>query len=1805
MEYYPIYITIKNWIQKNLFLSISLLSLLIIVLVIQINKFNIFIAGENFDQALIARGRKEIIFKFNNDIIKFGSYDTNTTQWLEIMNLSFDPPQTGNIRTISGDSFAYIFDTPVPRSEDLEIRYSTNIQALDGSKPTLMIDYQPSITSPFVHKGTKAHINYATRNGNTLTNSIILYANQPINKSKLAKALSITNAKGQSILFRTSYEVTTNQTHNHVYQIQTNYDTIKISPYFLKKHQTYRLDIDKNKTDAELAKSFNFDFSTYKKPEWLGISQNAYIEHEITPISVKNTSQKTELQTLLAMKPFWILHNTQLIESDHKHSKLTITPEVNNLKYTIEPQGIQVSGDFKSGEEYQLTFIPKNISDQYKQNINELYQTNFKVTSPKPQLRQVENILYVDREKPIVKYQTLNVTNVTITYQVISSAYYTATTLYGRVPPIPYKTTNITLDSPLDKITWQELDISSIVDSSRTAMLIRMNIRNADVATQETNFTKVLVSSSGITAQISSDDLLLQAKDIKTQKPLELMMISIWDSTRGSFQDLGRTKSDGTLRIPNPKLPSRSLEKPIFIGIYEEPELFNHIAFLSGEESFFEGIDNTVSFYSSPQLLYYNSTSKRQISAMISTDRPNYKFGENIHIHILARGKTNNNYTSKSSFFKSSLKITVLDPQQRTITNFTHPWSDFGSLDFQIRSNQIKQFGSYTIQIENPAYDFYAQQNFVIESLNPKNTELVFESCEYKYRFGETLDFSLHPRFLYGTAIPSKIDYHITGYSIPFHSKKYPLYNFGSASRFTESTFAILGKGKTDQKRPIFSTKHKLIEKTGNNLQLTIFAESRSDIAKPIDTENRDIKVYQPYQLGIYTEKNVITNNEIITFDLINIDPITENIISNKIFSSFKISQNKQFNLGIFGFITNILPLNLHYQKQVYHKNISTGQSKVHFEPKNAGDYQVEYSINTNGAYIHSQLSFVVLEEHQQIPKSSSLTMELGKPIYESGEKAFLYIKNPFASANLLLTIERDNIREFYTLITTNHIISHPIVLTYQDEPGVNISAVLTEITTNNIPHILYGKIAIPMHPINKTLQIVAKTSKSNYLPKEEIELNISAYNSFNQAIDGEAFVVIRDRAVLNKENDNITSPIEHFYSNRPARFNTWDSGKVYLDLLNLTNSHQRPILYNQLARTMAIQHGDAISAMSYEIRSNFPFTLYSDTVKLSKDKKTTITFQLPDNISGFDISILAYNKNQLFGKTNTYFTTSKQLIVEDILPLFLRPQDKITWGAYVRNLSSEELNTTVILNNNETISTQQINISAESSAIITNSTRVSTNNTTWTIKAFGNKFQDSLLRNIPIIKDNPWLSSAYSGLVSKETNFRINLNKAKQHSIQVQIDSTPVLKIKNTLKNLLNSQTLSFNTISQKLLLILGNEELLIKTHLIDLSKEQLQKILQKHISQLKNYYVDTTRIALIPNSNIYSTDPIDLLKIYEILLKARRNNYTIDHGLLTKMEKIANTLSRRPHSIAQAYALNLLANAKILDIEIFKSIYPNLPQNINSQALILDTMYSMDFSLKDISAQTLKLVRYTSETSSELIIPSPTRFNISTLIYYFGAMQEGIKILNYTSDDENNLLFAAIAFLKKYPRINTYKGKISINNKDYQLSDITNNITTTITDDTQIKIKPLDNTPLFYNIIYSYIPKEIISDIDSGYKIERKIYSTNNQEKSLSTLQKDMEYIVELTITGKNEGNQQIEIMIPQYGGTIFVPKQTIVNGTYVQTDDKVYIYTRINGTKTIRYSIKASYQGEWNASPISVNSLNSKDLFGIHQQSMLKIQ
>ncbi|MGL4393809.1 MAG: MG2 domain-containing protein [Brevinema sp.] len=1751
--------------------------------------------SRSFNEIALEYKPKEVVFSVDKDFVTFSSFDAAVSEWESKLGLEFDPPVQGYLRPNGSREVTFVFESVL--SNDLMISFKSNLLSLVHLK----INGEPVTNSSYLLKTVHPEIGHAYRSDGSLDAPIFISATQPIRLQQLRKATKLMQGD-KSLVYSLLHTLTTN--FSPFLSIETNYTEYRLVSSSLKPSESYRLEIDQTIFSNEGV--FSYEFQTHEKPAWVGFSSTPFVQENQTN------------QTFTAAKPIWLLHNNPL-DTKKGSVSVKITPPVSNIQTQIDSTGISISADFEADTEYTIAVNPRRIRDMFKQKNNETYIGTVFIQNEKPQIAFAKDVLIVDKEKPLIPIQSINTTNIRIAYQLVRSDFYAALSFFGRSVPVVTMYTNITLSNITpNKYEWHYFDASTITTNQSALLNMKVYDPQGNVPSQ---YTKVLLTGSALSAHVSENAILFYAQRVTTQKPIENMNILVWDHVRGSFQDLGQTTADGTLYVPNPRLPDSVLEKPIFLGV---DDIERDLTYAGVGDSVFQTLDQK-SFYSASQLLFGNIFQSSQIKSVLFTDRDLYLPGEKVQVQVFARKRSNNKLVSSNfELFNQSVQIRVTGPNNKSITNITKNWGSFGAISTTIDLPKNAESGHYSIHVSNSATKFSAYHSFEVKPFKSQQSEILIAPQNTQYLYQQNLKAQIRPQFLFDQPIKTSVSYHLHATPIAYQSKSYPNHIFNAPEILRslrlgqQAEFTLVNKrSRPKNNDDVLTLDHKLLPKFPYNARLTLGATASPPSLLPISNEVDYLSVYFPTQLGIKMDQRQFTMLEDISFDFIAIAPFTEELQIN-LPVKLEIFKFESVSLGIFSFLTNYFPNIDSYKRRVLNDNLTLGQTKYTFSPKSEGRYQVQISTKQVGFWTKSSVDFVIDTKGSY---EHTLNMTANKSSYTAGERAHIEIRNPFPKSRLVLTVEQDSLREFFVVETTNKVISHFVPITSDDEPGVNITAALISLPMHYMDSeqdtfgdVVIGHLALPVDPLNKQLTVQVNNLKDNYLPREEVTFDISAFLRSLQ-VDGQALVIVRDRAALT--GNSLPNLMQRFYQPSPAGFTTWSSSPLIYDLKNFTNkleSHRAVPLMRSLSDLEA-SVAESLASSDIKLRSNIVYTpYYKSEIPLYRNRKSEITFTLPDNISRFDVTVMVYDKDQLFGQTNISFSTSKPFITEPILPDFVRPDDEVSWGVYAHNLTQMPLHSSLIMTNNFSQISTNVTLKPNSSLPILMKSKIGQAKTSiWFMNGIAEQHQDGFVKTIPVINFSPWKVHSFLGLLeNSKTNMVIPLDNNPDlidQRLVVQMSTSPILLMSDLLYQTITNQSMNLHHVLNKILVVAGNEEILKKYTTFDLV--DLQDYVQNSLDNIVLYSTDTAIYEFPVDTKITnSEDPMLTLKAFEALITAQQNSYRINSTLYQQLsQKILayaqNKFSKSSerNSFYRVFAMKLLSSIKMLDQVTFDNALESLGDSFEIQVLLLETMKSQGLPTRAIALQTSKLMQQLNSRSLVMNVDKITPQAVDSLLQFFGndinLMQTWESIVSLNADNlRNHLLFE-----KYFPKSPNTTLKLQIANQQTVLNSEKNSFVYDLPKNkSEIDLKlETTNDSVYYVLRYEQLFEKAF-DSDDAYTVTKTIVNAENEAlKDDQSLKMGETYTAVLKIKPNKVSQSWVEIIDPLFGG-ILVERTN--NMMLSPVGDNLHIFTRLSQETTIRYRFQPKLKGHWTAPPTIVQNIQNSSIISLTPQTNITI-
>ena len=323
------------------------------------------------------------------------------------------------------------------------------------------------------------------------------------------------------------------------------------------------------------------------------------------------------------------------------------------------------------------------------------------------------------------------------------------------------------------------------------------------------------------------------------------------------------------------------------------------------------------------------------------------------------------------------------------------------------------------------------------------------------------------------------------------------------------------------------------------------------------------------------------------------------------------------------------------------------------FTPKIGGLYRITAHIKDTEGRTHQS----TLQRWAQGPgqvlfetrPGHALQLIPEKNEYKVGETARLMVQNPFPGAQALVTVERFGVRQHWTTIlkTSTEVIEIPIDA--DSLPGFYVSVVVMSprvekplgegLVDLGKPTFRMGYARIPVKDTAKEIRVSVTPREPVYKPRSQVTVDLRAKTSDGSSPPMEFAVAVLDEAVFDliSAGRAYYDPYQGFYR---------------LDALDLRNFNllKRLIGMQKFAKKGTDAGGDGGGDLM--LRSVFKFVSYwNPSIKPDSHGKASITFKVPDNLTGWRVLALAVTPEDRMGLGDGNFKVNQDTEIRPALP--------------------------------------------------------------------------------------------------------------------------------------------------------------------------------------------------------------------------------------------------------------------------------------------------------------------------------------------------------------------------------------------------------------------------------------------------------------------------------------------------------------------------------------------------------------------------
>ncbi|HPS76650.1 MAG TPA: alpha-2-macroglobulin family protein, partial [Thermoanaerobaculaceae bacterium] len=305
-------------------------------------------------------------------------------------------------------------------------------------------------------------------------------------------------------------------------------------------------------------------------------------------------------------------------------------------------------------------------------------------------------------------------------------------------------------------------------------------------------------------------------------------------------------------------------------------------------------------------------------------------------------------------------------------------------------------------------------------------------------------------------------------------------------------------------------------------------------------------------------------------------------------------------------------------------------------------------------------------------PATPVFTMASDKPAYDPGDTAKLVLQSPFQVARALLVVEAPEGNQYRWVNVSGGAatVEVPVLPTFV--PRLPVHAVLMRGRVGGSapaagstadlgkPTTMAATTWLAVNAVSNRVEVTL-AHPERALPGSKVEVTIRLADPKGHPLPGEVTLWLVDAAVLALGREQRLDPLPDFID--PVR-----SRLTVRDTRNLAFGE---LAFAELPGGDEGEEGGLLERTT--VRRNFKSVpYYNPAIQVGPDGVTTVTVELPDNLTVFKLRAKAASGPDRFGVGVSQIAVRLPVIVQPALPRFVRPGDRFTAAAIGRVVEGE-----------------------------------------------------------------------------------------------------------------------------------------------------------------------------------------------------------------------------------------------------------------------------------------------------------------------------------------------------------------------------------------------------------------------------------------------------------------------------------------------------------------------------------------------------
>ncbi len=1088
------------------------------------------------------------------------------------------------------------------------------------------------------------------------------------------------------------------------------------------------------------------------------------------------------------------VYTNQTLEASQNFKSLVAIDPLQEIKVELLEYGFLIKGGFKSGSTLQLT-ISKELQGMFGGKLGKDFQQYvvFGELEPSISFSSKKAIYLTNQGEKNIGVKIINVPEVhVVVYKIYENnilqflkasnqiggyggyygdeeGYYeSSNSFYFYGDYLEYG--DVALDKTISTKTLERSGVSSLLHLNLEDINAFKGIYVVTVQSTDDQYIKdaklVSISDIGVIVKETENDIMVFTRSILTANPLKDVEVSLISrNNQNVFKET--TDGEGVVVFKDIKKKSPGFVINMITSKLENDFNYLHFQQTQVDLSRFE-IGGAASNHGGYQ-------------AFIFGDRNIYRPGEKINLQVIMRDEQYNPTAALP------IKIKILSPNGKEYKGIKGVLNAQGAFETTFVMPVSNLTGTYIAEVYSANNILLNSYNFSLEEFIPDRISVKVGLNKTQLRLNENVVASATALNLFGPPAADRNYEMECGVKRKYFSPKgFSDYTFDLSGKLATTFEKDLRQGKTSSSGN-FSETFKISEEYKNCglLEGTIFTTVFDESGRPVNRLNQFEVFTQDVFYGIkYFDSYVDTRQQLVV-PLVAVDktglPKTAQAKVQLINYQWQTVLQKD-DYGRFRYVSE-------KQERIMDDRIVTitgNTTTYNCVPTQSGEYVIRIFKPGTETYVERQFYAYgwgnTNNSSFEVDKEGLISIEADKDKYQVGDEANILFKTPFAG-KLLVTIEKNNVLEYYQLDTDKKSASLKLKIKDDFLPNIYVSATLIRPLTIEFNH-------LPLTVAHGYLPILAE--KQSHKMPIEISIPATCRSQTKQNIkvkcaeesDIDVTIAVVDEGILQIKNYETPDPYKFFFRKRRLEVNSYD---IY------------PRLFPELKPTRVSFGADGMMQKRINPMGNKRVNLvafWSGILKTNSNGEATYTIDLPAFSGDVRVMAVAHKGNRVGGASKN-MKVADPIVLSTSLPRFIAPNDSVIVPIMIANTTNKLANAKVSLTTNENFtidgnSQQNVSINPNSEGrvyfrLFTNR-KIGQGEVIVKVDALGEKFSDKV--QLPVRPASPLTKRFEFGTITsaKRTVLKSTTEDfiPDSYSSEILLSNSPIVQFSQQLKDLI-----------------------------------------------------------------------------------------------------------------------------------------------------------------------------------------------------------------------------------------------------------------------------------------------------------------------------------------------------------------------------------------------------------------------------------